>query len=427
MRSNASIASKPSEIAIWNAYYGCDPDAKTKACSASAPGASDKLRVLLGRPIQEGSEGYWCAGRLTHGQCRFFASSPRTFKAPPAVVFDRQVYLASFEFGQLHAYLTGKKWRVVALADTAGRRFYSLYLSLTQQLGGNPRLILGTPLGHASKNKQAFGAACCAYAVTFDPVANKYTISGDGGGCTIKARTVAPPRAAAPQLDWKLNGHRVKVHEEQTLRYIAQRVVPPLKRYFGSRKQAVDGAAIVAWWSLKEGIFGTSNPIAFSLCDAPREVLTDKPMSVCSKRAWQVGMGAVQAPRPPGSPSNWFTKPISSYIATYRGVALKCFPGSSADKLLRRTSREAGYPASGSVEQSIVGSKDHVRAAWLLRISAVGFAQQVARVTKECITGTKSWCSGTGWTSTKLYAPNKSAATAVRAKLKTMLDALAPL
>lgn len=70
---------------------------------------------------------------------------------------------------------------------------------------------------------------------------------------------------------------------------------------------------MVSWWSLKEGIFGTSNPIAFSLCDRPREVLTDKPSGICKKHAWQVGMGAVQAPRPPGSPSNWFTKAVSGF------------------------------------------------------------------------------------------------------------------
>ena len=378
---------------------------------------------MLGRPVREGSGGYWCAGRLDHAACHVFAAEPVTGKAPAAVAFDRQVYQARFEFGVLQAYLTGSKWRVAAVVDAAGRPGYSLYLSQKKQ----GRLLLGVAESNASGDTQRFRSACCRTTVKLDAAAGKFQISGAGGGCSIKKLGLKPPRSAAPRLSWTLNGHRVQTYEEQALRFVADRVVPGLKAYLGSRSKAVDGAAVVAWWSLKEGVLGTSNPIAFSLCDSPREVLTDKPAGVCKKRAWQVGMGAVQAPRPPGSPSNWFTKPIATYVASYEAQAVKCYPGQNPGQLLRATSREAGYPAGGSTEKLIVGSTDFVRAAWLLRIPAVGFAQQIARVTSECITNDKSWCHGTKWTSTKKYAPSKSTAATVRATIKAHLDALASL
>jgi len=418
---------KGAEVAIWNAYYGCDPNAGKKACSATNPGVSDSLSTVMGRPVRQGTDGYFCPGRLSHARCGVFVSAPVVGKAPAAMATDRQAYRGVFEFGWLVAYLEGKRWRVRTLVDRSEGAFLALYLGQKKKVSSQDRWLLGLPTSHSLKAQQTFRAGCCFYTAALDSKSKKVTLTGAGKGCAFKSKTVSQPHPVAPKLDWKLNGNQVSTSEEQALRYVARRVVPGLRSLLGSRGKALDGAAVVSWWSLKEGVFGTTNPIAFSLCDRPREVLTGKPAGICKKHAWQVGMGAVQAPRPPGSPSNWFTKPIATYVATYEAQAKKCFPGQTAVQILRRAASEAGYTPGGGDEKTVTGAKDFVRAAWLLRVSAVGYAQQIARVTSECITGDKSWCHGTKWSTTKKYAPTKSAAAAVRAKIKTLLDALAPL
>lgn len=67
--------------------------------------------------------------------------------------------------------------------------------------------------------------------------------------------------------------------------------------------------------------------------------------------------------------------------------------------------------------------------AWeisLFRTSPIGFAQQVGTVTAECIDGSASWCYGTGWDTTALFAPDRANALRAIDDVRAILDAVAP-
>ena len=51
---------------------------------------------------------------------------------------------------------------------------------------------------------------------------------------------------------------------------------------------------------------------------------------------------------------------------------------------------------------------------------------QVDLVVSECVDGSYSWCFGTGWTATSLYAPDKDAAMRSIEDIRAVLDGLAP-
>jgi len=220
-----------------------------------------------------------------------------------------------------------------------------------------------------------------------------------------------------------VNGRKLSAQQQRSLRFVAEKVVPPLATYHGSRAVALDRASLVAWWALKEGTMDVSNPIAYSLCDRPRVNLTSQVAGICSRHAWQVGIAAIQAPRPHGSPANWFTQPVGAYIAQYETTVGQAFPGKSAGWALGQAARQAGY---GAHEQTIVSSVGYVRAAWLLRVGAVGYVHEFDTINNGCVKGSASWCFSSAWYPSSAFAPSRGAMTSSRANIRAILDAMAP-
>ncbi len=407
--------------AIRNAYYGCDP---TASCSSANAGPDTTLRDRLGRPTVGGHDRYWCPGKLSHEGCRSFAEDPQVAEVAGPGVVGGKIFAAPFVHGVLYGYLDGSSWRVADVADASGgRSFFTLHEQLADPDHAGVAGPLGVPYASALGDSQRFVAGCCIYTASFDEAADAFALAAEGDGCPELA-TVNNGAALARPVAMTVNGNDLTDPEEKSLRYIAGRVIGPLANHYGTRADALERGSTVAWWSLKEGVLGTPNPIAFSLCDRPRVMLTDDLLGVCKEEAWQVGIAAIQAPRPPGSPSNYFNKPIAEYIAAYEATAATCLPSLDVAGVLRRTAREAGYAAGSEDERKIVESTEFVRAAWLLRASAVGVARQYDRVYNECVDGSKSWCSGTTWTETKKYAPTAAAAAEARADIRSILSKL---
>ena len=104
--------------------------------------------------------------------------------------------------------------------------------------------------------------------------------------------------------------------------------------------------------------------------------------------------------------------------------AAALYPTQTEDEVLELTASEALLSASEI--DAVVASTDPLRASWLLRNSAVGVTLQVDLVISECVDGSYSWCYGSGWTATALYAPDKDAALRSIEDIRVVLDGLAP-
>ena len=167
----------------------------------------------------------------------------------------------------------------------------------------------------------------------------------------------------------------------------------------------------MAWWSLKEGVLFLDNPIVYSNCAFETGSEYIGPLETCpSGRAWQVGLSGIQVPTfLDGEPEHQV------------GVL---FPSSTEDEVLAKTAGEALLSA-GEID-SVVASTGALRSSWLLRNSPIGFELQVDIVVNECVDGSYSWCYGTGWTATTLYAPDKDAAMQSIDDIRGILDGLAP-
>ena len=205
-----------------------------------------------------------------------------------------------------------------------------------------------------------------------------------------------------------VNGHSVDEPACGWLEYMGRDVVPALA---GSRDERLDIAAMVAWWSLKEGVLFLDNPIVYSNCAFESGSQYIDPLETCpSGRAWQVGISGVQVPT------------FLSGQPAEQAAAL--FPTMSEDEVLAQTAAEALLSASEIA--AVVDSGDDLRASWLLRNSAIGTTLQVDIVERECVEASYDWCYGTGWTSTTLYAPDKDGAMDAIADIRAIFDELAP-
>lgn len=218
----------------------------------------------------------------------------------------------------------------------------------------------------------------------------------------------------APLAAMRVNGTQLDTAERAAVGYVASKVIAPLSRYYGSRAKALDEASVVTWWALKEGVLDVKHPVGFSRCD-PGGV-KDR-FAVCSGRAWQVGMAAVQAARPTSSTS------AQSALSSYGKLAAKCFPGRTSNALLADTAVDAGYAVGSSAHRRVVGSTGYLRASWLLRVGCVGFSRQAPIVRRECVSSTRTWCYGTGWLQTRQFAPSKSGALRAISDLRAILAA----
>ena len=205
-----------------------------------------------------------------------------------------------------------------------------------------------------------------------------------------------------------VNGNDVRQPACGWLHYTARRVVPYLS---GTRSDRIEEAAIVAWWSLKEGVMFLDNPIVYSNCNFPDGDARIGPLESCvPDRAWQVGLSAVQVP--------WHTD------AEVEGVAGTLLPDLTIDEILASTAREAGLDEA-SVD-AVVQSSGELRKSWLLRNSVIGFAVEAPVVRSECIDDSLRWCYGTGWDSTRMYAPDRAGAMQSIADIEALFDANAP-
>lgn len=206
-----------------------------------------------------------------------------------------------------------------------------------------------------------------------------------------------------------VNGHPVDDPACGWLEYFGREVVPALG---GSRDERLDVAATVAWWSLKEGVLFLDNPIVYSNCAFEDGSAYIGPLETCpSGRAWQVGISGIQVPT--------FLDDRPSQQASV------LYPGLTVDEVLELTAAEAWLDPSETA--SLLASDDVVlRTSWLLRNSPIGVTLQVDLVINECVEGSYSWCYGTGWTATSLYAPDKDAALQSIEDIRAVLDGLAP-
>jgi len=248
-----------------------------------------------------------------------------------------------------------------------------------------------------------------------DPDAGSGAKGGGGGG---DASAAAPdPDASTPEgdggpVDWSVNGHLLSAQEQAAVSVIAKDVVPRLE---GDRDARLTFAAQGAWWALKEGTW--EQPLAavygYSNCNSSSGDHTIGPTAVCGTgRAWQVGLAAVQVP--------------GHSVAELEALVPSLFPGSTSAALLADVAAKAGVTTQATAD-TITNSTGTLRASWLLRVPAIGFASLVPEeVIAECIDDAKSWCFGTGWDETKKFAPTKAASTVSMTDLRRILAMLAP-
>ena len=158
------------------------------------------------------------------------------------------------------------------------------------------------------------------------------------------------------------------------LHYVAYRVVPMLD---GNRAERIETAAIVSWWSLKEGVMRLANPLSYSNCNFPTGDQHIGPLDACvDDRAWQVGLSGVQVP--------WHTDAeVEAAVATL-------YPDLSFDDVLEMTARQ-GRLDDGDVAR-VLASTGTLRRSWFLRNSAVGFTIEAPVVRRECVEDSRSWC-----------------------------------
>jgi len=206
-----------------------------------------------------------------------------------------------------------------------------------------------------------------------------------------------------------VNGHTLNAREQQWMTYVADHVIPRLP---GTAARKLEIASRTAWWSLKEGIFDTSNAPKYSNCNSASGDRLIGPLETCGAgRAWQVGLAAVQVP--------------NHSLSELEGLARELFPDQSIDDVLAEAASAAGFAANSSTATAIIGSTGSLRKSWLLRDSAIGFtACERDEVVPECIVGNKGWCYGTSWDTTRWYAPNKPAAMRAIADIETLLGQL---
>ena len=206
-----------------------------------------------------------------------------------------------------------------------------------------------------------------------------------------------------------VNGHALNARERQWMQYVADHVLPDLP---GTRARKLEIASRTAWWSLKEGIFDTSNAPKYSNCNSSSGDHLIGALETCGTgRAWQVGLAAVQVP--------------NHTLTELEALAEQLYPDRTVADVLADAAAEAGYDATSATSQAIVASTASLRKSWLLRNSAIGFtACERNEVVPECIDGSKGWCYGTAWDTTRLYAPTKAAAMRAIGDISTLLAQL---
>jgi hypothetical protein len=225
---------------------------------------------------------------------------------------------------------------------------------------------------------------------------------------TLRLESVCDGVVALDCAGPTVNGQPVSEPACGWLEHFGREVVPALA---GSRQTRLETAAIVAWWSLKEGVLFLDNPIVYSNCGTDSGSEYIDPLEVCGDgHAWQVGISGIQVP------TFLDDQPSDEAAALY--------PAASEDEVLWTTATEA-LLTSEEID-AVVVSSGKLRTSWLLRDCAIGTSLQVDIIVRECIDDTRSWCTGTGWTATALYAADAAAVRQSIFDLEVLFDALAP-
>lgn len=213
--------------------------------------------------------------------------------------------------------------------------------------------------------------------------------------------------AAGPMI---VAGTQLGTNRAKWVEHVAKQIVPEM---IGSRSERIEKAAVVTWWSLKEGVLDLANPLSYSNCHFPPDQHIG-PLSVCpnANNAWQVGISGVQAA--------WRT------LADVEALAKQVHPGSSITEILVDAAQTAGYGPGTSTGQTIASATGRLRLSWLLRDGATGFEAQYPVVQDECFVDGLYWCFGSGWGATAAFAPNRTKALEAIADLEAILDRLAP-
>ncbi|KAL9652659.1 hypothetical protein ABK040_003962 [Willaertia magna] len=198
----------------------------------------------------------------------------------------------------------------------------------------------------------------------------------------------------------KVLGNILNVNEVKWLKYIGQKVVPQLTSYYnGNREIALQNAAIVAWWSLKEGILQIENAIRFNLCDPNHVVKSNQWDGICAKEngfgTWQVGLAAIQSPITEERAKTMIVN-LENNICKKLGL--------NPNQALLNIVNEAGF--GNDIAKNIMSSQGRLRASWLLRIPSVSFVVQLPIINNECFSGNvRNWCYSSKWSPSNKYSP----------------------
>jgi len=415
---------------------GADHDARSVDAGRVAPDAEADAEARDARPAQADGT----AGSVDGG-------SPRVDAAPAPGPTDPEPRAPCVSGRCWHTEATVGRCRRRALDEDFSTGRYNVHVWATTSRGDAETVL----------SLRATGGAWAPVLLVAEPdgtilfdgsigrVRDGLAVSGEDDGATVRLRGEADlpvlvyvtswavvrsgfvelmPRAATytlqvesrcddqPVVGCVVAGHEVREPACGWLEYVGREVVPRLE---GPRDERIRAAAVVAWWSLKEGVLFLDNAIAYSNCHFDGE--GDRrigPLETCQGRAWQVGVAAVQVPG----------RDLEPLTATAR----RLFPEQTVDETLAQTARAAGLDA-GAVAAVAGASREgdaSLRRSWLLRTSAVGFTFQSPTVARECVYDTQRWCFGDRWEATRLFAPDRETALRAIDDIAALFGTLAP-
>jgi cell wall-associated NlpC family hydrolase len=154
----------------------------------------------------------------------------------------------------------------------------------------------------------------------------------------------------------------------------------------GTPQERARRAAIVAWWSLKEGVLGMNNPYLHNLCTRGGGDVQIGHTEQCWS-TWQVGISGIQVPNVTDT--------------QVMNMAAQIYPGVSTTDILTKIATAAGISPS-----TITGTTGRVRSGWLLRDPAIGIALQW-QFADDCVSSGPGWCYGF-WPEAQAFASSLS-------------------
>jgi len=216
-----------------------------------------------------------------------------------------------------------------------------------------------------------------------------------------------------------VNGYLLTPNQEKWLRWVAAKTVP---RLTGTRAERVNKVAWVAWWAMKEGVWGYEfqqpNPQSHSVCALNGENVKLGPLQTCNNGggAWQVGLAAGQV------------NPSSNTVAALESTAKMLYPGQTIAQIMDHTANVAGFADGTTTYNGIVNSTGDLRKSWLLRNHGVGFHYQYPVVYSDCYQQGLYWCYGSSqnWYPAYQFASSRQAMLSSQYNIWQHVNNLAP-